>query len=100
MPALAAAIITALGWAMRFLVAKVLLALGLQMAYLVGMDALLGFVIDQAFSYMGALNGDVYAIVRRCRIPDAIAVISAAALVKHSLVYGAGKLMFVSRSAG
>lgn len=100
MPALAAAIITALGWAMRFLVAKVLLALGLQMAYLVGMDALLGFVIDQAFLYMGALDGDVYAIVRRCRIPDAIAVISAAALVKHSLVYGAGKLMFVSRSAG
>lgn len=100
MPALAAAIITALGWAMKFLVAKVLLALGLQLAYLVGMDALLGFVIDQAFGYLGALNGEVYAVVRRCRIPDAIAVISAAALVKHSLVYGAGKLMFVARSSG
>lgn len=97
MAPLAAAIITALGWAMNFLVAKVLLALGLQLAFVVGMDGLLDFVIGQAFSMLGMLDGTVYAIVQRCRIPDAIAIISAATLVKHSLVYGAGKLMFVAR---
>lgn len=99
MPALAAAIITALGWAMKFLIAKALLALGLQLAFVVGMDALLGYVIDQAFAQLNALDGTVYAIVRLARIPDAIAVLSAAALVKQSLVYGAGKLMLVSRGA-
>lgn len=97
MAPLAAAIITALGWAMNFLVARVLLALGLQLAFVVGMDGLLDFVIGQAFSMLGMLDGTVYAIVQRCRIPDAIAIISAATLVKHSLVYGAGKLMFVAR---
>jgi len=97
MPGLAAAIITALGWAMKFLVAKVLLALGLQIAFVVGMDQLLGFVIDQAFANLSALDGQVYAIVMLARIPDAIAVLSAAALVKQSLVYGAGKLMLVAR---
>lgn len=97
MAPLAAAIITALGWAMKFLVAKVLLALGLQIAFVAGMDLLLDFVIGQAFSMLGMLDGTVYAIVQRCRIPDAIAIISAATLVKHSLVYGAGKLMFVAR---
>lgn len=97
MAPLAAAIITALGWAMNFLVAKVLLALGLQLAFVAGMDLLLDFVIGQAFSMLGMLDGTVYAIVQRCRIPDAIAIISAATLVKHSLVYGAGKLMFVAR---
>lgn len=97
MAPLAAAIITALGWAMNFLVAKVLLALGLQIAFVAGMDLLLDFVIGQAFSMLGMLDGTVYAIVQRGRIPDAIAIISAATLVKHSLVYGAGKLMFVAR---
>lgn len=100
MPGLAAAIITALGWAMKFLVAKALLALGLQLAFVVGMDQLLDFVIDQAFQNLNALDGRVYAIVKLARIPDAIAVLSAAALVKHSLIYGAGKLMFVARGAG
>lgn len=100
MPGLAAAIITALGWAMKFLVAKALLALGLQIAFVVGMDQLLDFVIDQAFQNLNALDGQVYAIVKLARIPDAIAVLSAAALVKHSLIYGAGKLMFVARGAG
>lgn len=99
MPALAAAIITALGWAMKFLIAKALLALGLQLAFVVGMDVLLGYVIDQAFAQLNALDGTVYAIVRLARIPDAIAVLSAAALVKHSLVYGAGKLMLTARGA-
>lgn len=97
MAPLAAAIITALGWAMNFLVAKVLLALGLQLAFVAGMDLLLDFVIGQAFSMLGTLDGTVYAVVQRGRIPDAIAIISAATLVKHSLVYGAGKLMFVAR---
>jgi len=100
MPGLAAAIITALGWAMKFLVAKALLALGLQIAFVVGMDQLLDFVIEQAFTNLSLLDGQVYAIVRLARIPDAIAVLSAAALVKHSLVYGAGKLMFVARNQG
>lgn len=100
MPGLAAAIITALGWAMKFLVAKALLALGLQLAFVVGMDQLLDFVIEQAFQNLNALDGQVYAIVKLARIPDAIAVLSAAALVKHSLIYGAGKLIFVSRGAG
>lgn len=100
MPGLAAAIITALGWAMKFLVAKVLLALGLQIAFVVGMDQLLDFVIDQAFQNLNALDSQVYAIVKLARIPDAIAVLSAAALVKQSLVYGAGKLMFVARNTG
>lgn len=99
MPALAAAIITALGWAMKFLIAKALLALGLQLAFVVGMDVLLGYVIDQAFAQLNALDGTVYAIVRLARIPDAIAVLSAAALVKQSLVYGAGKLMLTARGA-
>lgn len=99
MPALAAAIITALGWAMKFLIAKALLALGLQLAFVVGMEVLLGYVIDQAFAQLNALDGTVYAIVRLARIPDAIAVLSAAALVKQSLVYGAGKLMLVGRGA-
>lgn len=97
MAPLAAAIITALGWAMNFLVAKILLALGLQLAFVAGMDLLLDFVIGQAFSMLGTLDGTVYAVVQRARIPDAIAIISAATLVKHSLVYGAGKLMFVAR---
>lgn len=97
MPAIIAALITALGWAMKFFIAKALLALGLQIAFVVGMDTLLDFVIDQAFAHLSALDTTVYAIVRLARIPDAIAVLSAAALVKHSLVYGAGKLMFVAR---
>lgn len=97
MPAIIAALITALGWAMKFFIAKALLALGLQLAFVVGMDSLLDFVIDQAFAQLSALDSTVYAIVRLARIPDAIAVLSAAALVKHSLVYGAGKLMFVAR---
>lgn len=99
MPAIIAAVVTALGWAMKFFIAKALLALGLQLALVVGMDALLGYVIDQAFAQLNALDGTVYAIVRLARIPDAIAVLSAAALVKQSLVYGAGKLMFVARGA-
>lgn len=97
MPAIIAAVITAFGWAMKFFIAKALLALGLQMAFVVGMDSLLDFVIDQAVTHLAALDSTVYAIVRLARIPDAIAVLSAAALVKHSLVYGAGKLMFVAR---
>lgn len=84
---------------MKFLIAKALLALGLQLAFVVGMDALLGYVTDQAFAQLNALDGTVYSIVRLARIPDAIAVLSAAALVKQSLVYGAGKLMLVSRGA-
>lgn len=84
---------------MKFLIAKALLALGLQLAFVVGMDVLLGYVIDQAFAQLNALDGTVYAIVRLARIPDAIAVLSAAALVKQSLVYGAGKLMLVARGA-
>ena len=97
MPAIIAAVITALGWAMKFFIAKALLALGLQLAFVVGMDALLEFVSKQALSHLAALDSTVYAIVRLARIPDAIAVLSAAVMVKHSLVYGAGKLMFVAR---
>ena len=100
MAPLAAAIITALGWAMNFLIAKILLALGLQLAFIAGMDLLLDFVIDQAFNWLGATDGTIYVILQRCRVPDALAIISAATLVKHSLVYGAGKLMFVARGVG
>ena len=97
MPAIIAALITALGWAMKFFIAKALLALGLQIALVVGMEALLEFAVDQAFAQLSALDTTVYTIVRLARIPDAIAVLSAAALVKQSFVYGAGKLMFVAR---
>lgn len=97
MPAIIAALITALGWAMKFFVAKVLLALGLQIAFVVGMEVLLDFAIEQAFAQLSALDSTVYTIVRLARIPDAIAVLSAAAMVKHSFLYGAGKLMFVAR---
>jgi len=98
MPALAAAIITALGYAMKFLLAKALLALGLQMAYFVGLEVLLDFVMDQALNNLAGLDPTVYAIVKLARIPDAIAVIGAAGAVKHSLVWGAGQLALVSRS--
>lgn len=96
MPAIIAALLTGLGWSMKFFLAKALLALGLQIALVAGMDTLLDYVIDQAFAQLAALDSTVYMIVRLARIPDAIAVLSAAALVKHSLV-GAGKLMFVAR---
>ena len=89
MPAIAAAVITALGLVMRFMVAKIL--------FVVGLDQLMDFALEQAFGALNALDGTVYAIVRLTRIPDAISVIGAAALVKHSLVYGAGKLMWVAR---
>lgn len=97
MPAIIAAVITALGWAMKFLVAKVLLALGLQIAFLVGIDSLLTFILDQAMNNLNVLDPTVYAVVRLARIPDAIAIIGAAAMVKHSLVYGGGKLLFLGR---
>ena len=99
MPALAAAIITALGFAMKSLVAKVLLALGLQMAFFVGMDALITFIIDQAMNNLSGLDPTIYTIVKLARVPDAIAVLSAAAMVKHTLTWGAGKLAFVGRMA-
>lgn len=97
MPALAAAIITALGWAMKFLVAKVLLALGIQIAMVVGLDFTLDYIVDQIFANINAMDGNVYAIVKATRIPDAVAVISAATMTRYSLTYGLGKLMFVAR---
>jgi hypothetical protein len=97
MPYFAAAIVTALGWAMKFLIARALLALGLQLAVVVGLDALMDYAISQALNNISALDPVVYSVVIRARIPDAIAVISAAALVKHSLTYGAAKLMLVGR---
>jgi len=95
MPALAAAIITALGWSMKFLVGRVLLALGLQMALFVGLDLTLNAIIDTVFSNLNSMEGTVYAIVRATRIPDAISVISAATMTRYSLVMA--KTMFVSR---
>lgn len=95
MPALAAAIITALGWSMKFLVGRVLLALGLQMALFVGLDLTLDTIIDTVFSNLNSMDGTVYAIVRATRIPDAISVISAATMTRYSLVMA--KTMFVSR---
>lgn len=95
MPALAAAIITALGWSMKFLVGRVLLALGLQMALFVGLDLTLDAIIDTVFSNLNSMEGTVYAIVRATRIPDAISVISAATMTRYSLVMA--KTMFVSR---
>ncbi|MCK2088652.1 DUF2523 domain-containing protein [Thauera aromatica] len=95
MPALAAAIITALGWSMKFLVGRVLLALGLQMALFVGLDLTLDAIIDTVFSNLNSMDGTVYAIVRATRIPDAISVISAATMTRYSLVMA--KTMFVSR---
>lgn len=99
MPVIAAAIITALGWAMKFLIAKAMLALGLQFAFVVGLDALMDYALDQAFNNLLELEPQIYNIVRLARIPDAISIIGAAALVKHSLVYGAGKLMLIGRGA-
>jgi len=95
MPALAAAIITALGWSMKFLVGRVLLALGLQMALFVGLDLTLDAIIDTVFSNLNSMDGTVYAIVRATRIPDAVSVISAATMTRYSLVMA--KTMFVSR---
>ncbi|MCK2088648.1 DUF2523 domain-containing protein [Thauera aromatica] len=95
MPALAAAIITALGWAMKFFVGKVLLALGLQMALVVGLDLTLDAIIDTVFSNLNSMDSVVYTIVRATRIPDAISVISAATMTRYSLVMA--KTMFVSR---
>lgn len=95
MPALAAAIITALGWSMNFLVGRVLLALGLQMALFVGLDLTLDAIIDTVFSNLNSMDGTVYAIVRATRIPDAVSVISAATMTRYSLVMA--KTMFVSR---
>lgn len=97
MPAIIAAVITALGWAMKFLLARALLALGIQFATFVGVDALIDYALDNALTNLGALEPDVYTIIKLTRIPDAIAVISAAMATRWSLVYGAGKLLMVSR---
>lgn len=98
MPALAAAIVTAFSLAMKFLIARALIVLGLQIAVVVGLDTLMDYAIQQAFANISNLDPVIYSIIARARIPDAIAVISAAAIVKHSLTYGAGKLIFVGRN--
>lgn len=97
MPAFAAAIAVAIALLSKFIVAKILLALGLQFALVVGLDQLMDWALDQAIQNLNLLDPQVYSIIKITRIPDAISVISAAALVKHSFVYGAGKLLMVSR---
>jgi hypothetical protein len=100
MPALAAALVVALGWAMKFLVAKVLLALGLQLALVVGLDLTMDYILDNIFANINALDSTVYNVLRICRVPDAVSIIGAATLTRYSLTYGLGKLMFVARQAG
>lgn len=97
MPALAAAIITALSWVMKFMLAKAMLAFGLQLAVVAGYDVLLSWVFDQVMNNILALDPTIYAIVVKTRIPDAIAIIGAAMTVKASFLYGAGKLALVAR---
>lgn len=93
---LAAAIVVALSWGMKFLVARVLLALGLQLAFVVGLDTLMDYALDQVFGNLQLLDPTIYAVVRLARIPDALAVIGAALLVKQSLTVS--KAMFVGRA--
>lgn len=92
---LAAAIVVALGWAMKFLVARILLALGIQIAVVVGLDSLISSVTDSIFASLNMLDGQIYNVLRTSRIPDAVSIISAAYLTKWSMSYG--KFLFVTR---
>lgn len=97
MPAIAAAIITALGWSMKYLVGRVLLALGLQMAVVAGLSTVVNSAMSAAVGSLDGLGGTVLVVVQACRVPDALAIVAAAVTVRMTLV--ALRPMFVSRSA-
>lgn len=97
MPAFAAAIAVALALVSKFIIAKILLAFGLQLGLVVGLDQLMDWALQQAYTHLNLLDPQIYTILKLTRIPDALSIISAAALVKYSFVYGAGKLIWLTR---
>lgn len=98
MPAIAAAIITALGWSMKYLVGRVLLALGLQLALVSGLSSVVDSAMASAMGSLDGLSGTILTVVQACRVPDALAIVAAAVTVRMALV--ALRPMFVARAAG
>lgn len=82
---IAAAVVSALGLAMKYLVGRVLLALGLQMVFVGGSWILVQEALGYAADAIGALPPEIFVIVKATGVLDAVAVMGSAILVASIL---------------
>jgi hypothetical protein len=85
MPALAALIIGALSWAVRGLVARVLVHLGLGVVTYVGMGVLIGKFSTFITQQIGGLPADVFAVTQLLGVTTMVNMVITAVTVKLTL---------------
>lgn len=82
MPALLIAFASMMIQVAGTLVGRILIALGITYVSYKGFDLVIDWVQQNVFSSISSLEASAFAVVVRCRIPDALAIIFGAIMTK------------------